>query len=716
VKHVTRLRAIGAAGAASLLAAGLGEAAATAAAAKPDPARGGIAGTHPAWATARALAGTAPAGGLTASVYLTPQPGLAAFAQAVSSPGNSQYGHYLTPAQVAARFAPTSGEITAVEQWLTGDGLSVTGVVPGIGGYVRVTGTTAAAAKAFGVTFGTYRVNGTTYRAPEEAASAPSDVAPYVLTVIGLDTARHEMKPADTLPPPGQNYFVAPDCSKYYGEYKATVVPGTKTAVPQAYGTAQPWTNCGYTPAQVRGVYGVTQSGETGKGAKVAIVDAYASPTMRADANQYAVATGDKPFATGQYKQVLLGGTTGWNYTAANQCDAAGWYGEESLDVESVHGMAPGAAVTYVGAVDCTDPSLLAALKYIVDHHTADIVTNSWGEPYDDSAAQSAFDAVFQAGAAEGIGFFFSAGDSGYEDPNYESPGYSDAVQADYPASSPWVTSVGGTSLALSAHDNYEFETPWGTTLDPLVTSKKGSAWGFTPPGTPSQEKYGLSGYPSSSGYDGSGGGGVSTVYQQPWYQAGVVPASVATTEVVTTPPPANTSAPYGETFTTVSTPMRVEPDISALADPSTGILVGETLYGPGKLSGKKQFYLSRIGGTSVSSPVFAGIEADAQQAAGHPLGFANPVIYRLAGTGAFHDVTGHPRVPGLGTSYTYLGEVRSNYTDGFNATLPLITALRTLGVNGVGHSALTAAPGYDDATGVGSPASYIAAIKAHAG
>jgi subtilase family serine protease len=713
VKHVTRLRAIGAAGAASLLAVGLGVVAATAAAAKPTPARGDIAGTHPAWATARALASNAPAptATLTASVYLAPQPGLAAFAQAVSSPGSSQYGKYLTKAQVAARFAPTSGEISAVEQWLTSDGLSVTGVVPGIGGYVQVTGTIAAAARAFGVTFGTYKVDRTTYRAPEETASAPGDVAPYVLSVIGLDNARHDMQPAETLPRPPQNYFAAPDCSKYYGEYAATEVPGTKTAIPKAYGIAQPWTNCGYTPAQIRGVYGVTQSGETGKGATVAVVDAYASPTMRSDANQYAVATGDKPFASGQYKQVLLGGTNGWDQTAPNECDASGWYGEESLDVESVHGMAPGADVTYVGAVDCTDTGLLAALAYIVKNHTADIVTDSWGEPYDQSVTQAAYDAVFQAGAAEGIGFFFSAGDNGYEDPNYEDPGYSDKVQVDYPTSSPWVTSVGGTSLAISAHDNYEFETPWGTTLDPL-TSK--GTWGFTPPGTPGQQKYGLSAYPSSSGYDGSSGGGVSAAYQQPWYQAGVVPASVATREVVTTPPAPDSTGQYTEALTTVSTPMRVVPDVSALADPSTGILVGETLYGPGKLSGKKQFYFSRIGGTSVSSPVFAGIEADAEQAAGHPLGFANPVIYSLAHSGTFHDVTSHPRVPVLGTGYSHLAEVRSNYTDPYNEKLPLITSLRTLGVNGVGDSTLTAAPGYDDATGVGSPALYIEAIKSH--
>ena len=81
------------------------------------------------------------------------------------------------------------------------------------------------------------------------------------------------------------------------------------------------------------------------------------------------------------------------------------------------------------------------------------------GEPFDDSSLVSAYDQMFQAGAAEGIGFFFSAGDSGYEDPNYEDP--TDQVEVDYPDSSPWVTSVGGTSLAIGKQDNYEGETSW---------------------------------------------------------------------------------------------------------------------------------------------------------------------------------------------------------------------------------------------------------------
>jgi subtilase family serine protease len=673
VRRITGWRAIALAAATSSLAiaAAAGATAATAAAAttRTGPARAAIAGTKPAWvtakdqirsATARAVASR---GTVTANVYLAGRnpSGLTAFSSAVSTPGNALYGHYLTARQTMARFGPSKAEIAAVEGWLTGSGLAVTKVSDAIGGYVQVRGTPPAASRAFDVTFGAYREDGVTVRGPQQTASAPAGIAADVLDVSGLDTASHLAKPDDPLPPPGQNYWTAGPCSTYYGQKIAFTEP-------KAYGVSQPYNNCGYTPRQVRGAYGVTLSGMTGRGQTVAVVDAYASPTMLSDANEYAGVTGDRPFAPGQYTQDLSGA---WEDTS--ECDASSWYGEETLDVEAVHGMAPSANVVYVGAASCADSDLLAALGVIVDNHLASIVTDSWGEPYDDATLVSTYDELFQAGAAEGIGFFFSAGDSGYESPAEDAG--SDQIQTDWPDSSPYVTSVGGTSLAIGPFSNYEFETSWGTLLDPL--SSTGTSWQDPPPGL----------YPDY--YDGSGGGGVSTAFTQPAYQARVVPHSLAT------------ALPNG---TTSSAPMRVTPDVAALADPSTGFLVGQTLYQPDGTT--LAFSLSRTGGTSLASPTFAGIEADAQQAAGHPLGFADPGIYQLYGTLAFHDVTDHPLGPGS------LAEVRQNYTDPYTKTGPLVTYLRTLGIDGEGAAALPAVRGYDDATGVGSPQLYIEAVE----
>jgi subtilase family serine protease len=360
-------------------------------------------------------------------------------------------------------------------------------------------------------------------------------------------------------------------------------------------------------------------------------------------------------------------------------------------------------------------------------------VTNSWGETYDSSTLNSVYDQMFQAGAAEGIGFFFSSGDSGYSDPNYETA--SDQVQADWPDSSPWVTSVGGTSLAIGRDNNYEGETSWGTYLNPLTVDSHGkSSWAFTPGDIRDETQNYL--------YDGSSGGGVSYAYAQPWYQKNVVPTTLAETNVTSTPITYDTGTTtfgtvtlgFNESLTTASSPRRVTPDVSALADPSTGIAVGETLFGPDTapgVPGPEKFYISRIGGTSLASPAFAGIEADAQQAAGFPLGFANPAIYWLdaRNSDAFHNITDNPDGHAL-------YELRSNYSDPYNKAIPLVTYLRDLGRDGFTgnnvtfpavpagalgtgspalpsvtvnlESALPANGGYSDVTGVGSPENYI--------
>ena len=656
-----RYRAVLAMAAASALVVGV---LAGAAAAQASPARVPIAGTHPAWASSStSMSQRVTTGTVSAQVYLAghDQAGLASYAMAVSTPGNPLYGHYLSPAQVMADYGPTAEQISAVKGWLTGADLTVTGVKAEMGGYVAVTGSVQQASQAFGVTFGMYRgPEGQAARAPEQMATAPAGVAGDVLAVSGLDTASHVMKPEDTLPPPGQNYWIAPPCSQYYGQKIAF-------GEPSAYGSKQPWTNCGYTPRQIRDAYHVTQSGMTGEGQTIAIVDAYASPTILSDANQYARVTGDQPFVSGQFTQDLA---SSYEDTAAYECDASSWYGEETTDVEAVHGMAPAASVLYVGAASCTDSDLLAALALIVDNHLASIVSDSWDQPADEANEVPVYDAIFEAGAAEGIGFFFASGDDGYESP-FEDLG-SDQIQVDFPTSSPYVTSVGGTSLAIGRSGNYEWETAWGSILDPLATD--GKSWELTPPGN-----YLL-------GYDGSSGGGVSTMFVQPNYQAGIVPDSLAT------------ALPNGLTS---STPMRVVPDVSALADSSTGLLVGQTTLQPNGTT--YAFSLSRIGGTSVSCAIFAGIEADAQQSAGRALGFADPAIYQRYGTSAFHDVTDEPFGP-----HVHLAEVRSNYTNPNTKGGPIITYLRTLGIDGEGADALPAVKGYDDATGVGSPDYYV--------
>ncbi|HEY6792675.1 MAG TPA: S8 family serine peptidase [Trebonia sp.] len=292
---------------------------------------------------------------------------------------------------------------------------------------------------------------------------------------------------------------------------------------------------------------------------------------------------------------------------------------------------------------------MLDAETRIVDGHLASIVSDSWPLGTEAQMAPgivAAYQQVFEQGAVEGIGFYFSSGDNGDWSPF--TPDNQPAVQ--FPASDPWVTSVGGTSLATGPGGNYEWETGWGSDLAPL--SADGTSW---------------TGLPGT--FAGGSGGGPSSLFTQPFYQRGVVPASL--------------SEPVG-----AARPMRVMPDIAADADPATGMLVGLSMAPPGETP---QYTESVVGGTSVSTPLIAGIQADAQQARGGvPIGFANPAIYARYAAGDYHDVTDHP----LGPDVTIAAVNASPSPDGISYSAV------TFGQD----TGLRAIPGCDDVTGVGTP------------
>src|SRR5262249_55280750 len=127
----------------------------------------------------------------------------------------------------------------------------------------------------------------------------------------------------------------------------------------------------------------------------------------------------------------------------------------------------------------------------------------------------------------------------------------------------------------------------------------------------------------------------------------------------------------------------RAVPDVSALADPNTGYLVGETQTFP---DGSVQYAEYRIGGTSLSSPLIAGMMALADQCAGVPHGFANPLFYSLAGTVAFRDIVSPTNT---------LAIVRANYNNSVDASDGLSYRLRVLNQT----LSLKTTPGWDDVT-----------------
>ena len=617
-----------------------------------------LAGSRPAWQTHGDFqkTGTLPAATtVNAKVWLSAQDkaGLAALAQSISDPTSSSYGQYLTHDEYVARFAPTAEQVSAVEDWLKGAGLTVTSVGAD-NHYVAVTGTADEASAAFGTTMSTYRFQGEKVPAPDSALSVPANVGSSVLAVTGLTPAGHMVKPQQSEPadlgaPAG--FVNATPCSAYYGQKLATDQPRFK-------GRTLPYAVCGYTPHQLRSTYGVPSS-KDGSGQTVAIVDAFDSSDLARDASTYAHRHGDPALQAGQFTDLSFPeGATDVSPTAIEDCGGNGWYGEQTLDVEAVHAMATGARIDYVGAASCYDDDLLASLAKIVALNRASVVSNSWGEPTFvandpadgcttatpcitiDQATIDAYESVFQQGAVQGIGFYFSSGDDGDEVASY---GYS---HPDFPAGDPWVTAVGGTALGVSQSGARMFETGWGTTKYTLSTS--GHSW------TNGTWLYGA-------------GGGFSQLFEAPRYQNGVV-----------------TNDPTGG---------RAVPDIAMDADPTTGMLVGETqdfelpsVWGPAGV----HYGEYRIGGTSLASPLLAGAQAIAQQGHGR-IGFANPRIYQLAHTaGTYYDPT---------SASPDAGNIRSDFVNGYNADGGLIASVRTFDED----ASLRTTAGWDDVTGVGS-------------
>ncbi|NJC73604.1 S8/S53 family peptidase [Planosporangium thailandense] len=613
----------------------------SAASAAPDggaarDSRSPLPGTVPAWAQpSRASATPAASDTVSFTVALSLRDGDAAerLAMAVSDPTNRQYGHYLTPAQFNARFAPTPAQVARVRAFLTGQGMAVDQVAEG-NRWIRATGTVAQVNHAFGAELKTYTWRGRKLRAPSKSASVPASVRPDVLAVTGLDDSAKLRHPLNRrLPEPGVTAASAApgatppapsQCSNFWAQNYQTLPP--------AYGkTTFPTYICGYSPDQLQGAYDIKSTlagGRNGHGVTVAIIDAYASPTMAADANAYARNFGQPEFTAGQYAETVFR-----PFGMQAECGGeSAWNGEQTLDVEAVHSLAPGAAVRYIGARDC-DQGIDEAINYAVQHRVADIVSNSYGNAGEDiPAAEIAKQhAMFVQAAAEGIGFYFSSGDSGDE----VTLGNTPAAQPDYPASDPMVTAVGGTSLGVDAANGYQFETGWGTDIAPVDYSKSPARYTAAPPGT----------------FRFGAGGGTSTVFAQPKYQAGKVPASL--------------SRQFG------GAPMRVSPDVAAIADPYTGFAIGQTVGGG--------FALSSIGGTSLACPVFAAIQALASTGRHTPIGFANPLLYGLKSS-VYHDVVPQ-RVPTA-------------------VATPSGTALVTFDRD----STLATSFGYDDVTGLGSP------------
>ena len=371
----------------------------------------------------------------------------------------------------------------------------------------------------------------------------------------------------------------------------------------------------GYSPQQLQQAYGVNlvtfgAVKGTGAGQTIAVIDAFDNPgfvdSTAPNFKTSALGVFDSTFGLPDPPSFMKFNQNGG---AALPPANSGWGPEIALDVEWAHAMAPEANIDLVEANNSSNnlSDLLLAAKTAATTLGASVVSMSFGENFESAgggAIELAADANYFAPALAAnphVTFLASSGDNG------AAPGVAPAfrIAPIYPSISPLVVAVGGTTLNLTANNQWASETGWSYNSDL-----------FDPAG--------------------AGGGGISNTYPAPTYQT-------------------NNGVNIGGGNRTV-------PDVSSDADPNTGVSVYDPFdFGPST-------GWVTVGGTSLSSPTWAGLIAIADQgrvlAGSTALNGPNqtlPELYSLQDYGTFfHDITqgnngysagpGYDLVTGIGT------------------------------------------------------------------
>lgn len=367
------------------------------------------------------------------------------------------------------------------------------------------------------------------------------------------------------------------------------------------------WYHC-YTPSDITAAYGVDAvqaQGVLGQGQTIVLVDSYGSPTAASDL-QYFHDTFYPELAAPSFQQVYPNGQPDYKNVGNGQSGssgAAGWSGEATLDIEWSYAIAPLAHIILIAVPPAETegvqgfPNLFKAISDEIDATPAGTVFSmSFGvteQTFGGAAAQQTakLDAVFQKGIAKGDTFFASSGDSGSQGvskQHRDAATYTNPTDG-WPASSPYVTAVGGTQL--------QYGWTWQPTSDiPFLASGdfNPSYWAYTTSGD-------LNAVWNESWLPAASGGGPSAIYPRPSWQNGV--AGV------------------------IGGNARGVPDVAWNAAVNGGVLVYITAFPQYQRAGWHVY-----GGTSAASPQVAALTALAEQerAAAHkpPLGNIDPLIY----------------------------------------------------------------------------------------
>jgi subtilase family serine protease len=631
---------------------------------------------------ARDLGASNPAKLITINVHLKmpDQAGFDRTLEALYTPGSPLFHHWLTDADLR-RFAPTATARAKVRATLESYGLAILGTDKN-GFSIRARGTLADVARAFSTEIHDFRDKNGVFRANIRNASLAGEAGAFVHAVAGIES--HTVRPLAVRasnPVTGKTPVSIPLAKlKGLGGFGAVITDRALT-VPQAFsfttpGQSLPTANytgsvydedsnliISFAPAQLQAVYNLPaayKQGFDGAGQTIVLLEGYGYPTLQSDANAFSRLGGLPALNSANFSIVYPQGKPANSYLGV----LTGWNIEIALDMDSSHTIAPGAKIVVVATNGQDNEDFQASMTYIIDHNIGNAVSDSWEEDQDISAGpeeQNSFERILSLAASKGISFQFSTGDGG--DGGIGTPAGAPGV----PASAPHATAVGGTAL-LNMPGTLDFvPVGWGDSAAEI-----GQNGAVDPP---------------SNTYIAGGGGGESVFWPRPSWQSSL-PGSG-----------------------------RQTPDISALADPYTGVPIVVTVSGTPMLQGG-------WGGTSLSSPIFTAIWAIANQKAGQSRGLAGPAIAAL--TTGLTDVlplTSHADVSGSITdgsgTTTYssakllAGQIPDNqafidaiWHESSSTYLAFAFAL---------DSSLTVKKGWDNATGYGTPQDALAFITAAA-
>jgi subtilase family serine protease len=576
-------------------------------------------------ACAAAGAGTAAGAQLPANrhlriaVVLKPRDpaALTRLAQAVSDPSSTTYRHYLSRTQFTRRFAPSAAEVGSVEASLRSRGLRP-GRVSANGLSIPIEATARALERAFATELTDVRRSRRTAAVIDASAPAlPARVAGNVQAVVGLTSLDHMV--ASRVPAPRR---VAPALVDHAASSPHIATGGPLPCAAAARDAPQ---QSAYTSDQIASAYGfggLYAAGDEGAGVTIAVYELESNDPADIAAYQACYHT----HARISYVPVDGGVRPGTGS------------GEAALDLEQLVSLAPKANLIVYQAPNSNSNGPGAGpydvLSTIVSQDAASVVSDSWGqcESEEGRADAAAENVLLEEAAVQGQTILASAGDSGAQDCDIGgNKGGNTSLTVDDPASQPFVTGVGGTSL---------------TAIGPPPTE---TAWNSA-----GQADAVLGGA-------GAGGGGISALWPMPSYQSGA-PASLDVSGAQSSGAPCRAVVGL----------CREVPDVSANADPNYGYLI--YFNGSGARTSAPSGWQG-TGGTSAAAPLWAAVIAlaDANPACGGiPVGFANPTLYALAAA-----------APG-----TYFHDVTSGDND----------------LTGTAGGLFPATPGYDMATGLGSP------------